>query len=63
MKCDCGRGKVEIQYSFGFYAGKMCDKCAYERYADHCGIGGKQGRVEDLAEFEVGGYDAIYGEE
>ena len=69
----CGKQKndVERQYSFGIYAGLMCGECAYDAYRDHCGLvkqgnqyveGGEQGDVTTLAEFELGGYDAIYGE-
>ena len=67
MKCRrCGEEKpdVDLKYSFGFPAGYMCDKCGYDAYTDHCGLTpAGQGRVEDLYEFEYGGYDAIYGEE
>ena len=75
-KCSrCGEEKddVDRRFSYGFYAGMYCDKCAYEAYADHCGLvkkadgtyaeEGEQGAVEELAEFEAGGYDAIEGED
>lgn len=70
----CGHEKedVEERYSFGIYAGRLCAKCAYDSYRDHCGLvktrdgryveEGEQGAVEDLAEFELGGYDAVEGE-
>ena len=38
------------RYSFGVYAGKMCDECAYSRYRDHCGLEGSQGSAQDLDE-------------
>ena len=71
----CGEPKedVERQFSFGIYAGLMCRQCAYDAYRDHCGYvkdaqgniieAGQQGDVTTLAEFEAGGYEAIYGEE
>ena len=71
----CGEDKpdVERQFSFGIYAGRMCNQCAYDAYRDHCGLSknaageiveeGEQGAVEDLDEFQRGGYVAITGEE
>jgi hypothetical protein len=61
---SCGEEKddVETRYSFGIYAGRLCKKCCM-KYRDHCGIDQNQGRVEDLDEFEAGGYEAIYGEQ
>jgi len=38
MLCRCGRGDIYEQYSYGIYAGRMCDACAYEKYRDHCGL-------------------------
>ena len=60
---SCGeeRDDVERRYSFGFYAGRLCEDCC-RHYRDHCGIDQPQGAVEDLHEFEYGGYDAVYGE-
>lgn len=60
---SCGNEKqdVERRWSFGFYAGRLCESCCM-KYRDHCGLDQSQGRVEDLAEFEYGGYDAVYGE-
>jgi hypothetical protein len=36
----CGEEKDDVnrRYSFGVYAGNLCDKCAYESYSDHCGL-------------------------
>jgi len=66
-QCDCGRGHVERWYSFGYYAGKMCSDCAYEKYRDHCGQPSRChcDRCESLrtlAEFEYGGWAAIEGD-
>ena len=55
-RCSCGRGDRRVQYSYGTYAGKMCDHCAYENYKDGCGHtidylnekGGKQGDQNEL---------------
>lgn len=60
---SCGeeRDDVERRYSFGIYAGRLCEDCCHT-YRDHCGLDQPQGAVEELAEFELGGYDAIYGE-
>ena len=79
MDCEtcthCGKEQptVEKRYSFGIYAGELCDECAYTGFRDHCGLvigadgkyeeGGEQGAVEDLDEFEAGGYYAIYGDD
>lgn len=72
--CRCGRGEAEEQYSYGIYAGRMCDACAYEKYRDHCGktrledgtiIEGSDENhsVEELDEFMAHGYDGVLGEE
>jgi len=38
--CICGSGKdVDEHYSFGAYAGKFCDDCARNNWADQCGLG------------------------
>jgi len=60
---SCGEPKEDVQerYSFGMYAGRLCTECC-SKYRDNCGIGESQGRVEDLDEFERGGYDAIDGD-
>jgi hypothetical protein len=36
---SCGeeRDDVERRYSFGFYAGRLCEDCCLH-YRDHCGI-------------------------
>lgn len=34
--CKCG-APAKVQYSFGVYAGRMCDQCASEKYRDKCG--------------------------
>lgn len=53
---ECGRcheqkpGAKQERYSFGVYAGRMCEECAYSRYRDHCGLDGKQGSAADLDE-------------
>lgn len=45
MRCtSCGRERndVEERYSFGIYAGRLCEDCCY-KYRDHCGIDQPQG--------------------
>jgi len=61
-RCCEPKKSVERRYSYGYYAGRLCDQCAYDAYRDHCGLEGSQGRVEELAEFDYGGYSAIEGE-
>ena len=64
MKCRiCRKTSDDVQdrWSFGIEAGKLCTTCC-SKYSDNCGLDGGQGRVEDLDEFERGGYDAVYGE-
>ena len=60
--CLLPKKDVRPRYSFGYYAGEYCEKCAYDKYRDHCGLKGQQGRAEDLDEFQAGGYDAVHGE-
>ncbi len=65
MICTCcgeERDDVDRRFSFGCYAGRLCDDCCMT-YRDHCGLDQRQGRVDDLYEFEYGGYAAIEGEE
>jgi hypothetical protein len=61
---SCGKedDTVERRYSCGIYAGRLCEECAM-KYRDHCGIDREQCAVEELDEFAIGGYDAIYGED
>lgn len=60
--CGSVGDDVQERYSFGIYAGRLCLKCC-GKYRDNCGEGRDQGRVEELDEFQRGGYDAIDGEE
>ena len=59
--CGEERDDVQDRYSFGIYAGRLCVPCC-GKYRDNCGIDQDQGRVEDLDEFEYGGYAAIEGD-
>ena len=44
-------GNVCVRYSFGVYAGKMCEPCARKGYRDQCGLGPNgQGDPNDLDE-------------
>lgn len=49
----CGElkpGKVRERYSFGIYAGRLCDDCCYT-YRDNCGLDQPQGNpYSDLDE-------------
>jgi hypothetical protein len=40
----CGKDSdsVEIRYSFGIYAGRLCDTCC-GKYRDNCGLNQPQG--------------------
>lgn len=61
----CGEtkpGKVDNRYSFGIYAGRLCEKCC-RSFRDHCGIDQPQGDVRSLHEFEAGGWEAIEGDQ
>ena len=59
-RCRLPKEDVWKRYSFGVYAGKMCDECAYVSYRDHCGLvknpdgsysdRGQQGNPADLDE-------------
>jgi len=50
-RCRQSGGNVEEQYSFGVYAGRMCEPCAIAGYRDGCGlIDGQQGSAADLDE-------------
>jgi hypothetical protein len=43
-------GQVRRWHSYGVYAGKFCEECAYNGYRDHCGLDGRQGDPQDLDE-------------
>ena len=49
-KCEKVDPDVCERYSFGVYAGRMCEDCAYNGYRDHCGLEGAQGSQADLDE-------------
>ena len=52
MTCSqCGKEdtSVETRYSFGIYAGRLCDECALT-YRDHCGMDQAQGDPYTLDE-------------
>lgn len=49
--CDKPSHTIEEQYSFGVYAGVMCEQCARSKYRDQCGHGPEgQGDPRDLDE-------------
>ena len=55
---------VSEQYSFGAYAGRMCDDCAYTKYSDHCGLrGAEQGNPAELDGFDQGMEDEALEDE
>ena len=37
-RCQKVKPDVEQRYSYGFYAGRYCEECAYGAYNDHCGL-------------------------
>ena len=46
-------GSVTERYSTGcppIYAGKMCEKCAWDGYTDHCGLDGYYNTQADVDE-------------
>ena len=59
--CGEERDDVERRYSFGFYAGRLCEKCC-TRYRDNCGLDQPQGDQTDTDEFVRGGYAALDGD-
>lgn len=44
------QGQVQQRYSYGVYAGRMCEGCAISGYRDQCGLSGAQGNPQDLDE-------------
>lgn len=48
---SCGEESetVEQRWSFGYYAGRICLRCAY-KYKDHCGEDMPMGHPSDLDE-------------
>jgi len=49
-RCGYEDSTVEERWSFGVYAGRLCDGCA-RTYRDHCGLDGYgQGDPRDLDE-------------
>lgn len=71
MRCPSGRrcshcgsesDTVEEQYSYGVYAGVLCEPCARTMYRDQCGHGRHgQGTREEYEELEgPGSYDGDY---
>jgi hypothetical protein len=62
MLCPrCEKREAFEQYSFGVYAGRLCDECAYDGFTDHCGIGCPMGTQADIDEPIEPDYG--YGEE
>ena len=49
-KCKESGQEVCERYSFGVYAGKMCETCAVRGYRDRCGIGRPQGTQAEIDE-------------
>jgi hypothetical protein len=54
--CSCcgaeeSKTVVDRRFSFGVYAGRLCDQCAYKKYIDHCGLAmDKNGRIYEGGE-------------
>lgn len=46
---DTPDNDVDLRYSYGIYAGRLCRKCCFN-YNDHCGIDQEQGNPYDLDE-------------
>lgn len=49
-RCEQKSTTIDEQYSFGDYAGVMCQKCAISGYVDQCGHGRAQGTREEYEE-------------
>ena len=52
--CQYLDDSVTGRYSFGIYAGILCDDCAKSKYRDQCGLGedgqGSQAELEEMGE-------------
>ena len=48
-KCHKLSSEIEERYSFGIYAGKLCDECC-SGFQDNCGLDQPQGSPNDLDE-------------
>ncbi len=57
----CEKREAYEQYSFGCYAGRLCDRCAFDGFTDHCGHRpegqGTQAEIDEPIEPDYG-----YGE-
>ena len=47
---DYKPGKVKERYSYGVYAGRLCESCC-KGYRDNCGLDGNQGDPRDIDEW------------
>jgi hypothetical protein len=57
--CHEQHATVDAQYSYGVYAGVLCEPCARQNYRDHCGFRpeGQGTRAEYEAMEGPGSYD------
>jgi len=57
----CEKREALEQYSFGCYAGKLCDPCAFAGFVDHCGQRpkgqGTQAEIDEPIEAEYDDWD------
>lgn len=58
---SCGARGAEPRWSFGVYAGRLCEACC-SGYRDNCGLDQAQGDPTTLDEFQIGGWAAIEGD-
>ena len=47
---ECNNPDAASRYSFGAYAGFLCEKCAIDGYRDHCGLEPSEVTAADLDE-------------
>ena len=56
---DSEKNPVDRRYSFGVYAGRLCEGCC-SKYRDRCGLDGAQGDPRDLDEYPDHYYEEEY---
>lgn len=50
-KCQQKREDIDERYSFGYYAGVMCEPCARHGFRDQCGLGMPMGDPQELDDY------------
>ncbi len=50
-KCERKRDDIDERYSFGYYAGVMCEACARHGFRDGCGLDQPMGNPQELDDY------------